>query len=197
MRGLVYIIPVFYLLIAMGFEKIINSFANIGKIVLVVSIGFTITLYTIIDVKLIIPKDHPIFPRELGYLEFEKMYDYIRTNLNDVTLVNISYILLSSSFYEVEIDYFLDTAGELKDHYTTFLGNDGVRRSYYINTTIIEQEEEFKVLLDESPDIRVCLITQSFSNRFLTASTQEFIKQNFTSEAKFISLEILCSNSIK
>lgn len=192
MRGLVYIVPVFYLLVAIGLESLFNVFYKIKKIIIIVPIIIIMGLYIRTDTQLIMSNGYPVFPRELGYLEFEKMYDYIKDNLEDVVLVNIAYTLQSSKFYGVEIDYFLDTVGELDGHYLHYVDEKGIRRHFYLNTPVIQKEDEFVSLYSSQDKQQVCLITQSFSKRFLTKSTQLLIEQNFESEAKFASLEILC-----
>lgn len=197
MRGLVYIVPIFLLLASLGLDKVlVLTRGRQLKVPILICVIVVSSLYTARDFREIFIAGYPVFPREIGYLEFEQTYTYIKENLSDAILISVEYTNQQASFWDVNFVYNIDFTEEILNtlpfYQLHYVDSEDILRQYYTNTPVIQDEQEFKDLVEIDSNPRVCLVTQPFSNRFLTPEMELYIEEHFVTEANFASLEIQC-----
>ncbi|WP_135606159.1 glycosyltransferase family 39 protein [Methanococcoides sp. NM1] len=193
MRLMIYLLPLFYLLSFYGLEKVMNSFQN-KKIIAILLIFFLITTVSILqdDKDRIFSKGYPVFPSEIGYHEYEPMYNYLKNNLSEYVIINTEYNIQKEKFFGVETDYKLDFKNVFDQHYTHYYDeNREVYRQVYTNTPVIKDRDEYNSIISNE---KVCIILSDHANHFLENSDIAEIKNNFREEARFIGFTIYCKD---
>lgn len=191
MRFMVYLLPLFYLLTFYGLERVMNSFQN-KKIRAIILFIFLITTISILqDDKVRIFSDgYPVFPDEIGYHEYEPMYNYLKNNLSEYIIINTEYNIQKEKFFGVKTDYKLDFKNVFDQHYTHYYDEKTeVYRQAYTNTPVIKDRDEYNSIISKG---KVCLILSDHAEHFLENSDISEIKNNFIEEARFVGFTIYC-----
>ena len=193
MRFMVYLLPLFYLLTFYGLERVMNSFQN-KKIIAIILIIFLITTVSILqdDKDRFFSKGYPVFPSEIGYHEYEPMYNYLKNNLSEYVIINTEYNIQKEKFFGVKTDYKLDFKNVFDQHYTHYYDeNTEVYRQVYTNTPVIKDRDEYNSIISKE---KVCIISSDHANHLLENSDIDRIKNNFTEEARFVGFTIYCKD---
>jgi hypothetical protein len=193
MRVLVYLLPIFFILSFYGLENILKIFKKrYLKVLIFLLFIFCSIIILHSDRKIIFPGGSPIYPKEIGYDEYEPMYAYIKENFDDYILINTEYTNQKEVLYGVTTDYRLDFRwrGQSCGTYM-YEDQNGVCRQYYVNTPTITNRDDFYNILLEN---RVCILLRNYANHFLESSDLRKIKSTMELKKSFIGYDIYCND---
>lgn len=192
MRGMVYLLPIYYIGVCYGMGKIITiTNKKIFKTALIFLFFIFSTILLNNDRSIIFSGGAPRYPRELGYEEYTPVFQYIKTYLDDYIIIRTEYNNLSESPYQVESDFNIDFKN-------TTIGGDSVYydkysqtwRQFYTNTPIITDREEFNKLIYDNN--KVCILLRSYADHFLEESDLRMVEKKFELKETFIGYSIYC-----
>ncbi len=192
MRVLVYLLPMFYVLACYGLEQVLGVFKKNKFIKVFILITFSLISVSILnnDRELIFSRGYPIFPLEIGYDEFEPMYDYVKENLDGYILIETAYSNQSGIVYDVITNYRLDLKKSQVCTYTMYYDEDeDICRHYYTDTSAIHDREEWNELIENNS---VCVLLRSYAHNFLESSDIRRIRRDFELRESFIGYDIYC-----
>jgi len=194
MRVLVYLLPMFYILTCYGLEQILEVFKKKNFIKVFILITFSLISLSILrkDKEIIFLQGYPVFPLEIGYDEFEPMYDYVKENLDGYILIETAYSNQSGIVYDVITDYRLDLKKSQVCTYTMYYDQeDDICRHYYTDTSAIHDREEWNELIENN---NVCVLLRSYAYNFLEDSDIRRIKRDFELKESFVGYDIYCKD---
>lgn len=191
LRAMIYILPLFFLLSAYGFENFISLFKEKILRILFVCI-FLITSISIFNNDMTLTKDYgfPSVPKEITPIEYSDLYEYIKENLDDYLIIYVGYNNQRETFFGVKSDYKLDLKKSYLDHYAVYYDtSDNSYRQYYTDTKIITTRQDFINIFSKQ---KTCLILADFYNDFLPNSDVYRIKKSFKLRKDFDGFSIYC-----
>jgi hypothetical protein len=191
LRAMIYILPLFFLLSAYGFENFISLFKEKILRILFVCI-FLITSISIFNNDMTLTKDYgfPSVPKEITPIEYSDLYEYIKENLDDYLIIYVGYNNQRETFFKVKSDYKLDLKKSYLDHYAVYYDtSDNSYRQYYTDTKIITTRQDFISIFSKQ---KTCLILADFYNDFLPNSDVYRIKESFKLRKDFDGFSIYC-----
>ena len=194
MRVMVYLLPIFYLGVCYGLEKVIIVFSKKRVIALILIILFIITTISTLqgDKNQIFSNGYPAMPGEIGYHEYQPMYDYLKTNLSGYITIYTEYEDQAEVFFNAKVDYEIDFKHVLDNYYSLYYDNETQRyRQFYTNTPVINNRMEYDSLISNN---KTCVILKPYANHFLENSDISNIKNTLTKKVSFIGFEVYCND---
>ncbi len=170
MRGLVYLLPIFFVLSCYGLDQIIDLLPRSKNFLFIFLTLFSLVSLQILsnDKALFLSGGYPIFPKEIGYSDYQSMYKYINRNFKEYTIVYVGYNDQPSTFWNVDIDYKLDfkNISKQENSYSVYYDEkENVYKQYYTDTPIITKRDTFADILNNK---HICIILGSESSSFLS-----------------------------
>jgi len=191
MRVMVYLLPIYFLLVCAGLKSIIKNFYKNKFIVIFILLLFIISSTSILlqDKNIIFNNGYPQIPGEINYQEYKPTLDYINNNLSNYILITADYENLAGLFFNTNISYNIDFKNTLQNNYAYYRDSKDVLREYFTNISVIEKPKDFEDIIS---NYHVCILLRPLSIDFLRILDLQNIKNDFKKEKSFITFEIYC-----